>query len=83
VKASKPVKLRPDDAAHFLIGLRFADESEVGCGKLSRIEVRLQPGATPLEFSAVGSRVCGKIDVSGWRAGVYTYDELLRSASFK
>jgi len=77
-KPIKTITLHPEDAAHFLIGLRFADASELRCGRLSRVEVLLDDGASSLKFGFAGLRVCGKIDVSGWRTDVYTDAELQR-----
>jgi hypothetical protein len=75
-KAIGIVTLHSGDAAHFLMGLRFADESESRCGKLSRVDLLLNDSVKPLEFDFGGWRVCGKIDVSAWRTGVYTDKEL-------
>jgi hypothetical protein len=79
-RAIRTVTLHPGDSAHFLIGLRFADESESGCGRLSRIDVLLEGRTRPLEFGFAGLRVCGKINVSAWRSGVYTAKELERDS---
>jgi hypothetical protein len=74
-KASETITLRPGESAHFLIGLRIADASDHGCERVSHFEVLPQSGTKPLAFN-FGLSVCGRIDVSAWRAGVYKNEEL-------
>jgi hypothetical protein len=81
---TRPVErviLHPGASAHFLMGLRFADNKDRQCGRLSRIEVFPENRGEPLAIDFLGARLCGKIDVSAWRAGVYSDKELLPEES--
>jgi hypothetical protein len=81
---TRPVErllLNPGASAHFLMGLRFADDRDRQCGRLSRVEVFLGDSGKSLTINSLGARVCGKIDVSAWRAGFYSDKELLPAKS--
>ena len=79
VRPIETITVRPGESAHILVGMYTGDVPDRACQTISTIE--LMPGGSgrPMAFK-LGLRGCGQIDVSAWRAGVYTDQELLSNA---